>query len=208
MLMLKCAGTFGVQELCSFLTSQMFHPAQIGVPAQIWASSVPSLSAGAPAPSRQDTLPPWYYKHLLVEYPQVNKTCLASLFASALHMAGHIEAGLSLQNNIQEGQLEKGATSLLRKFENAVNRSKLRDSSTKQPLFMRRCNWYDIYKGPTPAAVVLQADDCGIGHAVAIYENYIIDSSFPYVLPRNKESLDWCCYPGKYQCPRTVYTIY
>jgi hypothetical protein len=71
------------------------------------------LSAGAPDPSRNNTLPARYYKDLQVEYPQENKTCLASSFASVLHMAGHVKAGIRLQKNIQEGKLDRGAANLL-----------------------------------------------------------------------------------------------
>jgi hypothetical protein len=46
-----------------------------------------------------------------------------------------------------------------------------------------------------PAAIVLRGTDNGTGHAVSIYENYIVDASWPHALPRTMETLDWCCSP-------------
>jgi hypothetical protein len=44
---------------------------------------------------------------------------------------------------------------------------------------MQRCKKYDVINGPTPAAVILQGTDGGIGHAISILEEYIIDSPWP-----------------------------
>ena len=61
--------------------------------------------------------------------------------------------------------------------------------------------------GPTPAAVVLEGTDNGNGHAISIFRNFIIDSSWPLALPRTMASLDWSCYPAEFQKPSLVYIL-
>jgi hypothetical protein len=39
---------------------------------------------------------------------------------------------------------------------------------------------------------------------LSIYENYIVDASWPHALPRTMETLDWCCSPAKFRSPLYV----
>jgi hypothetical protein len=150
--------------------------------------------------------PPHHFPHLPVEYPQIGKTCLASSFASVLHMAGHHHAAMNLQKKIKTGNLEQESKDLVCNFVNEVNKSKPCDSLGKM-LKMKKCANYDILHGPTPASVTLQGDDGGIGHAIAIHQDFIIDASWPFALPRNRETLDWCCSPALYSKPRRVLVL-
>jgi hypothetical protein len=118
-------------------------------------------------------------------------------------MAGYEQAGMLLQlkiNTLEQGNL------VVQKFINLVNSAKLLDS-TGHMLSMHSCINYDILGGPTPAAVLLQGTDGGVGHAISNFEGFIVKSSYPYDLPRTQESLDWCCSPAKFYKPRRVYIL-
>jgi len=47
-----------------------------------------------------------------------------------------------------------------------------------------------------PTSVTLMALDGGIEHAVAMFGDWVFDTSMPHALPLCKESLDWCCQNG------------
>ena len=140
-----------------------------------------------------------------IEYPQIEATCLASSFASVLHVAGCFQEAKHLQHQIINGELTQGAN-LLHNFSNAVSALKIRDKLGRYLVFKRVKN-YDICYGPTPAAVVLQGTDNRTRHAISILDDYIIDSSWPFVLPRDKCTLDWCCLPAQFRNPHVVYIL-
>jgi len=101
---------------------------------------------------------------LMIAYPQRNNTCLASAFASVLHLAGHMEAASKLNQNIYLESLKKGNRNLIQDFVNAVNSSKI--SANHQPIpgkkpgpylrLYRINSSYDPINGPTPAVMVMQ----------------------------------------------------
>jgi hypothetical protein len=96
--------------------------------------------------------PPAHIGNQPIEYPATGNTCLALSFASVLHIAGYVQAGMLLQLKIST--LEQGAD-VIQKFINLVNSSKIRDS-TGRMLKMYSCGNYNMLTGETPAAVVLQ----------------------------------------------------
>jgi hypothetical protein len=151
-----------------------------------------------------ENAPPEECADVPIQYQAFEKSCLASSFASALHMAGHETAARNLQEKI--GLLVQENHQLLCRFVNVVDNSKLRDSEGRL-LHMSRESNYDILTGPTPASVILQGEDGGTGHAIAIFENYIVDASWPQALPRTTESLDWCCSPSTFFQPFRVYVL-
>jgi hypothetical protein len=151
--------------------------------------------------------PPAHF-HETIQYRQHGLTCLASSFASVLHLAGEEQAAMALHQKILKGQLDKGANDLLAEFVNAVNTLHICRNPNEVPMLMHKQCPYDIFNGPSPAAVVLRSADNGIEHAVSIYRNFIVDSSWPYALPRTKETLDWCCLPSQYLSPFKVYVLY
>ena len=110
---------------------------------------------------------------------------------------------MNLQQHLNE--LGKGA-GLYEKLVNIVNRSRPRNYKG-ETLLMICNNGYDILTGPTPALVVLKGSDNGIGHAISIYEKYIVDSTWPYALPRTMETLNWCCAPALFSKPRKAYVL-
>jgi hypothetical protein len=148
--------------------------------------------------------PPDECANVPIQYQAFEKSCLASSFASALHMAGHETAARNLQEKIS--LLVQENDQLLCRFVNMVDNSKLRDSEGRL-LHMSRDSNYDILTGPSPASVTLQGQDGGTGHAIAIFENYIFDASWPQALPRTMESLDWCCSPSTFFQPFRVYVL-
>jgi hypothetical protein len=107
---------------------------------------------------------------------------------------------------MQNNKLLDQGTDVISNFIAIVNGSKVRDSNNTK-LFLRRYKNYDVLHGPTPAAMILQATDGGIGHAVAIYKEYIVDSSWHCALPRTMESLDWSCSPAGFFKPKRVYVL-
>ena len=155
-------------------------------------------------PSRITTAPP-FETQIPLAFSQIHRTCLASSFASALFMAGYHQAAVDLNNRIIRGELQQGAN-LLSSFTNAVSKYKLRDANGEF-LHLRRVSGYDIFKGHTPAAVILQGTDHGTAHAVSIYNQYIFDSSWPVALPRVQSTLDWSCSPAKFKSPFVVYVL-
>jgi hypothetical protein len=118
-------------------------------------------------------------------------------------MAGYEQAGMLLQLKIHT--LEQGNL-VVQEFINLVNSAKPRDS-TGRILSMHSCINYDILAGPTPAAVLLQGTDGEVGHAISIFEGFIVESSYPYALPQTQECLDWCCSPAKFYKPQRVYIL-
>ena len=62
------------------------------------------------------------------------------------------------------------------------------------------------YSG-APVSVTLQAMNNNTTHAVAVYNDYIVDSSWDYALPRTKESLDWSCAPSEFFKVYRVYVL-
>ena len=147
--------------------------------------------------------PAHFFKNVPIKYPQIGATCAASSFASVLDMAGHYQASMNLQQHLNE--LGKGA-GLYEKLVNIVNRSRPRNYKG-ETLLMICNNGYDILTGPTPALVVLKGSDNGIGHAISIHEEYIVDSTWPYALPRTMETLNWCCAPALFSKPRKAYVL-
>jgi hypothetical protein len=94
-------------------------------------------------------------------------------------MAGYEQAGMLLQLKITT--LEQG-TDVFQKFINLVNSSKPHDS-TGRILSMHSCANYNVMTGPTPAAVILQGTNGGVGRVIAIFEGVTVESSWPYALP-------------------------
>jgi hypothetical protein len=140
-----------------------------------------------------------------IAYQEHGRTCLASSFASVLHMAGHEQAARTLEHHILQGKLDQGVD-LLQRFVNTVNSLRIRDVNSRERLSLHRRTGYDIFRGPTPAVVVLRASDSSITHAVSIYNDFIVDASVPHALPRTRDTLDWCC-AGKYRAPHKVYIL-
>ena len=145
-----------------------------------------------------------------IEYPQVDETCLASSFASVLHMAGYVEAGQKMNANIS--QLRQGQH-LLVNFINFVNKMGIQDAGGNR-LVLRKQTAYNILGDTTlssysgaPVSVTLQAMNNNTTHAVAVYKDYIVDSSWDYALPRTKESLDWSCAPSEFFKVYRVYVL-
>ena len=136
-----------------------------------------------------------------LKHQAVQKAGMASSLASARHMAGHETAARNLQEKI--GLLVQENDKLLCEFVNVVDESKLRDSEGRL-LHMKKESNCDILTGPSPASVMLQGEDGGTGHAIAIFENCIVDASWPQALPRTRESLDWCCSPSAFFQPFRV----
>ena len=91
--------------------------------------------------------PPHLFPDKPIRHPQCGRTCLASSFASVLHMAGHEQSGMNLQQKIET--FEQGSENLVNNFVNEVNKSKARDR-TGRKLKMQLCKNYDILHGPTP----------------------------------------------------------
>ena len=131
------------------------------------------LSAGA-RPEGGDP-PLAYLEHLPIEYPQVGDTCLASSFASVLHMAGYVAAGQKLNANIEK--LSQGKE-LLVKFINFVNAMGITDEDGIK-LVLRKQTSYNIFTTESrgPVSVTLQTLNGGTTHAVAIYQDCVVDSS-------------------------------
>jgi hypothetical protein len=165
-----------------------------------WFKLQPGDSSGI------ENSPPGECTDMSIQYKERGKSCLASSFASALHMAGHETAAQNLQSDIHIGALAQGSNDLLCRFVNIVNNSRPRDSEGRM-LHMSRDNKYDVLTGPSPASVTLEAIDGGTGHAIAIFENYIIDASWPHPLPRTIESLNWCCSPSTFFQPYRVFVL-
>ncbi len=164
------------------------------------------LSAGDPS-RRINRMPPFdWVGDTCIPYTQRGKTCLAMSLASAIHMVGYEEKASILRGKITRKYLCQGSPNFIQNFVNEVNRLKLCDSAGTF-LSLTRQKDYDIYTGPTPAVVVLQGTDYGIGHAISVLENSFIDASFCYPLPRTKETLDWCCSPAKFYQPNRVYVL-
>ena len=166
------------------------------------------LSAGA-RPEGDDP-PPACLKHMPIEYPQVGDTCLASSFASVLHMAGYVGAGQKLNANIEKLSQGKNLTV---KFINFVNAMGIKDTDGIK-LVMRKSTSYNILADPTvtkeshaPVSVTLQTLNGGTHHAVAVYKDCIVDSSWAYALPRTKASLDWSCAPKDFFKCYKVYVL-
>jgi hypothetical protein len=162
-----------------------------------WIKIPPGDSSGITDP------PPAHLENKPVQYQAKGNTCLATSFASVLHMAGHEQAGMLLQLKIST--LEQG-TNVVQNFVNLVNASKIRNSSGKM-LMMRSVVNYDVLTGETPAAVVLQGTDGGIAHAISIFDEFVVESSWGFALPRTKETFDWCCSPAKFKKPHRVYIL-
>ena len=136
-------------------------------------------------------------------YVQTGATCLASSFASVLELSGYSQVA----HNLQLKALSRGV-GLVQEFVNVVNASKPRDGEGRLlSLKKHKDNKYDIVSGPWPAAVILQGTDFSNGHAISVSDSYIIDSNWPFALPRTAASLDWCCFPAKYKCPHKVYVL-
>ena len=159
------------------------------------------LSAGAYSPTKDP--PPLHYLAMPIKYPQIDKTCLASSFASALHMAGDESTAANIIKQI--GSLRQGAH-LYQKFVNLVNNARPRNQNG-DILHLEKTSTYDIIKGPSPAAVILQGMDSSVTHAIAVFDQYLIDASWQYALPRTIESLNWCCAPSTYYAPDIVYVL-
>jgi hypothetical protein len=101
--------------------------------------------------------------------------------------------------------LEQGAD-VIQKFINLVNSSKIRDGTGRMQK-MYSCGNYNMLTGDTPADVVLQGTDGGIAHAVSIFKEVVVESSWPFALPHNQETFDWCCSPAKFYKPHRVYML-
>jgi hypothetical protein len=128
--------------------------------------------------------------------------CLAASFASALHLAGHVQIADFMHYQLQNGEFEEG-DNRLHSFTTAVNKAGIRDN-LGNPLILTRVKGYNMLSGPTPAAVLLEGTDHTKNMSISIFENYIINSSWPVVLPRTKASLDWSCHPAAYKQPYVV----
>jgi hypothetical protein len=163
-----------------------------------WVELSPGDSSGITVP------PPAEDPHVPIKYPERGLTCLASSFASVLHIAGYTSAARSLYSNI--GELSQGKDELLQKFNMRVNKLNIKDDKGRI-LEMRTVKSYNPLLGPTPASVVLKGTDNGITHAIAISENYIVDSSWANALPRTADTLDWCCLPASYMSPQHAYVL-
>jgi hypothetical protein len=120
-------------------------------------------------------------------------------------MAGHHQTAEFLHRKLMDGGFQQTAN-LLPTFLNSLNHSGIQDH-VGNPLFLKLVRGYDILLGPTPAAVVLEGTDNGTGHAISLFRNYIIDSSWPLALPRTKLSLDWSCFPAEFKKPSLVYIL-
>jgi hypothetical protein len=146
-----------------------------------------------------------------IQYPLIENTCLAASFAAALHMAGYQEASQELNSRLPN--LTQG-NELINNYINSVNRLKIKHSVYGMMMTLHKETAYNVLVDttpasaiPAPASVVLQSLDGGITHAIAVYKDYIFDSSWPFALPRNADTLDWCCAPkGFFKCKR-VYVL-
>jgi len=107
-------------------------------------------------------------------------------------MAGYEQGAMNLEQ--KEHRLQKGAN-LISIFLNYVKSSKLRNTQGDL-MILGKALAYDVPMCPTPAVVVLETSDKGIGHAVSPLDNCIADSTWPYALPQTKETLDWWCAPA------------
>jgi hypothetical protein len=88
---------------------------------------------------------------------------------------------MDLGHTIHLEHLKKGNKDLYQDFVNAVNRSKMRDKKTRRYLSLSRYKgYYDPLNGPTPAVMVLQGMDNGIGHAISLFEEYVVDSTWDF----------------------------
>jgi hypothetical protein len=120
-------------------------------------------------------------------------------------MAGYHQIAGYLHQEMKNGRLQQDSN-LLEEFMNSLNNLGLVDP-VGNSLLLKVITGYDVLLGHTPAAVILEGTDNGTGHAISIFENYIIDSSWPFALPRTKESLDWSCYPAQFKKPSLVYIL-